>query len=207
MLEPSLDPIYNIRARYVILSLPMKTIIIDHDDSFTFNLQHWLAPICTEIMVINHRELQKSMWANLVVLSPGPKTPADYPHVIDFVKNLSERTAVYGVCLGLQMLVHASGGKIGPYTPPLHGKKSKLEVIEPQYNFLQDAIVARYHSLYCSDYNPEHFKTLALAQDDKIPMWLKHNKKKWMGVQFHPESFLTANADLHLKAVSDWLAT
>ena len=53
----------------------------------------------------------------------------------------------------------------------------------------------------------ELFKTLALSHDDKIPMWLKHNKKKWMGVQYHPESFLTADSDLHLKALSDWLAT
>lgn len=185
----------------------MKAIIIDHDDSFTFNLQHWLSPICSEIKVINHRELQKSLYANLVVLSPGPKSPDEYPHVIDFVKNLSERTAVYGVCLGLQILVKATGGKIGTYSPPLHGKKSKLEVLDPLYSFLNDSEVARYHSLYCSDYNPQLFSTLALAQEDKIPMWLRHTKKKWMGVQFHPESFLTEKAELHLKVVSDWLAT
>lgn len=185
----------------------MKALLIDHDDSFTFNLQHWLSPICTEIKVVNHQDLQKNLHANLIVLSPGPKTPSDYPHVQEFIRIVSERTAIYGVCLGLQMLVHAGGGRIGPYTPPLHGKKSKLEVIEPQYAALHNAEVARYHSLYCSDYNSQLFSTLALSQDDKIPMWLKHNKKKWMGVQFHPESFLTEKSELHLKVLSDWLAT
>lgn len=153
-----------------------------------------------------HRELQKNMHANLIVLSPGPKAPQDYPHIIDFIKNLSERTAVYGVCLGMQMLVHSSGGKISTYAPPLHGKKSKLEVIDPLFNFLHDSEVARYHSLYCADYNSQQFSTVALAQDDKVPMWLKHNNKKWMGVQFHPESFMTEKAELHLKALGDWLA-
>lgn len=185
----------------------MKTILVDHDDSFTYNLQKWLALACTEITVVNHGELTKNLNANLIVLSPGPKTPADYPHVIDFVKNLSGRTAVYGVCLGLQMLVHMSGGKVATYTPPLHGKKSKLQVNDKRYQALNNTYVARYHSLSCSQYSEQEFETLAKSQDDQLPMWLKHRTKKWMGVQYHPESFLTQNADLHLKALTDWLST
>lgn len=183
----------------------MKALIIDHDDSFTHNLLHWLSPICTEVKVVNHRELQKNLYANLIVLSPGPKTPQDYPHVLDFLNNISERTAVYGVCLGLQMLVQACGGKIESYSPPLHGKKSKLEITDPLYKSLNNCEVARYHSLYCADYNPQIFSTLAVSQDDKIPMWLKHLNKKWMGVQFHPESFLTEKPEVHLKFLNDWL--
>lgn len=184
----------------------MKAILIDHDDSFTYNLQHWLSPICTEITVINHRDLQKNLHANLVVLSPGPKSPQAYPHVLDFINNLSGQTAVYGVCLGLQMLVYATGGEVKAYTPPLHGKKSKLEITEPLYSSLQNFEVARYHSLYCAKYSSEQFITLASSQDDKLAMWLKHREKKWMGVQFHPESFLTEKADIHLKMLSDWLS-
>lgn len=185
----------------------MKTVLIDHDDSFTFNLQKWLAPACSEIKVVNHRYLEKNMHANLVVLSPGPKTPNDYPHVLDFVHNLSERTAVYGVCLGLQMLVHLSGGRVQPYTPPLHGKKSGLLVHDKLYAALNESQVARYHSLYCTQYSEKEFETLAHSQEDKIPMWLRHRNKKWMGVQFHPESFLTEKPELHLKSLTDWLST
>lgn len=185
----------------------MTALLIDHDDSFTYNLQHWLAPACTEITIVNHRDLQKNMFANLVVLSPGPKNPSDYPHVLDFINNLSPRAAVYGVCLGLQMLVSLSGGKIAPYTPPLHGKKSKLEIKNNFYSSLQNSKVARYHSLYCAEYNEKQFEIISSAQEDKIPMWLKHREKKWMGVQFHPESFLTQRPELHLKALTDWLST
>ncbi len=193
----------------------MKAILIDHDDSFTYNLQDWLSPICSDVKVVNHRDLNsdlkgdfsKSIHGNLIVLSPGPKNPQDYPHVLEFISNISERTALYGVCLGLQMMVHSSGGKIKTYEPPLHGKKSKLEVTDPHLCSLHDSEVARYHSLYCADYNNELFETLAVSQDDKIPMWLRHRKKKWMGVQFHPESFLTEKAELHLKALKDWLSS
>lgn len=203
----SLFKIYNIASPYVILNLLMKALLIDHDDSFTYNLQHWLSPICTELKVINHRDLQKNLHANLIVLSPGPKNPQSYPHVLDFIKSISERTAIYGVCLGLQMLVQACGGKVNSYTPPLHGKKSKLNITEPMYSHLQNSEVARYHSLYCAEYNPQLFSTLATSQDDKIPMWLQHAQKKWMGVQFHPESFLTQNSDLHRKALKDWISS
>ncbi len=183
----------------------MKAILIDHDDSFTFNLQHWIKPACTSVEVVNHRDLTKNTWGHLVILSPGPKTPQDYPHVLEYVNNLSSRTAVFGVCLGLQMLVHASGGKVKPYTPPLHGKKSKLDIKVASYGQLKDAAVARYHSLYCAEYSSEKFETIAFSQDDKIPMWLRHREKRWMGVQFHPESFLTEKPEIHLKYLSDWL--
>ena len=188
----------------------MKALLIDHDDSFTYNLQHWLAPICTDLSVINHRDLQKNLHANLIVLSPGPKSPSDYPHVLDFINTISPRSFVYGVCLGLQMLVQLSGGKILPYTPPLHGKKSKLSLNDKLYSKLYSGLnnlhVARYHSLYCAEYSPQQFETLAKSADDQIPMWLRHREKKWMGVQFHPESFLTEKAELHLKVLTDWMS-
>lgn len=185
----------------------MKTLLIDHDDSFTYNLQHWLAPICSEIKIVSHRDLQKNMFANLIVLSPGPKNPGDYPHVQDFISQLSPRAAVYGVCLGLQILASLGGGTIATYAPPLHGKKSKLEIKNKLYSSLNNSQVARYHSLYCAENSEKQFEIIAHAKDDQIPMWLKHREKKWMGVQFHPESFLTEKPELHLKALTDWLST
>jgi anthranilate synthase/aminodeoxychorismate synthase-like glutamine amidotransferase len=183
----------------------MKVLLIDHDDSFTYNLQDWLKPICDEIEIVNHRDLQKHIHAELVVLSPGPKSPQDYPHVSEFVQSLYTRTAVYGVCLGLQILVSASGANVLPYAPPLHGKKSKLVVNTPEYQILNESFVARYHSLACSNFSNDAFETLAISADDQIPMWLKHKQKKWMGVQFHPESFLTSNPEIHLKFLKEWL--
>lgn len=184
----------------------MKTILIDHDDSFTFNLRDWLKPISDEVEVINHRDVEKSLFAHLVVLSPGPKTPQDYPQVLEFINNLSTRTSLFGVCLGLQMMVHSCGGLVKPYAPPLHGKKSKLTVTDPVFKTLHNHEVARYHSLCCEQIDANQFETLATSQDDNLPMWLRHKTKKWMGVQFHPESFLTDKPELHQRALKNWLS-
>lgn len=183
----------------------MKSILIDHDDSFTYNLRHWLKPLSSDVAIVNHRELSQDLRADFFILSPGPKNPADYPEVLHFLSRLSSKTPVFGVCLGLQLMVHSHGGSVQPYSPPLHGKKSKLKVLSEDLQPLQGKDVARYHSLLCKDYPLEEFETLALAEEDQCPMWLRHRHKKWMGVQFHPESFLTETPELHLQIVKDWL--
>ncbi|AGH96389.1 aminodeoxychorismate/anthranilate synthase component II [Pseudobdellovibrio exovorus] len=185
----------------------MKSILIDHDDSFTYNLRHWLKPLSSEVTIVNHRELSSApdLRADFFILSPGPKKPEDYTDVLHFLGRLSSKTPVFGVCLGLQLMVHSHGGKVQPYSPPLHGKKSKLKVLSEELHLLQGKEVARYHSLYCTDYPAEEFETLAVAEEDQCPMWLRHRQKKWLGVQFHPESFLTEKPELHLQIVKDWL--
>lgn len=186
----------------------MNALLIDHDDSFTFNLRQWLRPL-TEIRVTSHRDLhaktESHFGVDLVVLSPGPKSPTDYPHTLQYIRQLPHNTAVFGVCLGLQMLVHSEGGKITPYSPPRHGKHSKLDTQHPGLSSLQGLSVARYHSLYCAEFAGEQFETLAVSADDHLPMWLKHRQHKWMGAQFHPESFLTQKPELHLQILQDWL--
>ena len=182
----------------------MKTLLIDHDDSFTFNLRDWLRPLCADVEVLNHRDLASAPKADLVVLSPGPHNPQTYPHVLEYVQTLPNEVFVYGVCLGLQMMVTIEGGKIETYSPPLHGKKSRLNMNSEDYKNLHQAQVARYHSLKCSQI-PSGFELIATADDDHTPMWLRHKQKKWMGVQFHPESFLTEHAVLHQKALANWV--
>lgn len=177
----------------------MKALLIDHDDSFTYNLRRWLKPLCEEIVVINHLDLEKVPATQLVVLSPGPLHPENYPHVQKFLQSLPPQTFVYGVCLGMQIMVAGEGGTVESYAPPLHGKKSRLRS-ELSVNNLE---VARYHSLKCRP--PAVFDVLAVSEDDGLPMWVRHKSKKWMGVQFHPESFLTERPAVHLQALREWI--
>lgn len=187
----------------------MKALLIDHDDSFTHNLKHWLTPLFAEVTVVNHSQLHEitkfeklEAQFDLFVLSPGPKNPQDYPQSLNLLKKLKPITPVYGVCLGLQMMAVACGVSISTYTPPLHGKTSKLDSKD---KFFQDLKVARYHSIKVDSGYTTQFEKLAESTDDQNPMWLKHKIKKWMGVQFHPESFLTEKAELHLNAISQWM--
>ena len=188
----------------------MTALLIDHDDSFTFNLRSWLKPLFENVSVINHRDLSKAKSEinaqkfDLVVLSPGPKSPQDYPHVQNFLSELNSSQAVFGVCLGLQSMVHNLGGAVTSYTPPLHGKQSNLKIHSATHSEFENLKVARYHSLFCNFDNTD-FQSLASTTDDNISMWLVAKNKKWMGVQFHPESFLTEKPDLYLQSLKKWM--
>lgn len=190
----------------------MTALLIDHDDSFTFNLRSWLKPLFENVRVISHRDLSKAKSElgqqkfNLIVLSPGPKSPKDYPEVQKFLSELPNHQAVFGVCLGLQSMVHNLGGEVNKYSPPLHGKQSSLKTHSISCNDFENLKVARYHSLICN-FNAADFENLASSHDDNTPMWLVAKNKKWMGVQFHPESFLTEKADLHLMYLKKWMQT
>lgn len=190
----------------------MKSLLIDHDDSFTHNLKHWLKPLFQEITVIHHRKLQEISDFNslvsqidLVVLSPGPKNPKNYPHTLRFLKEADSRSPTYGVCLGLQMMAVSCGFEVSTYAPPRHGKTSALEIQHPDFLDFKELKVARYHSIKVDLPKESDFQILATSKDDQHPMWLQHKIKKWMGVQYHPESFLTESPELHLAALKNWL--
>lgn len=193
-------------GRYVNLNPSMKAFLLDHDDSFTFNLRDWLKPVFADITVVNHRDSREILTAkyDLLVLSPGPKTPQDYPHVIESLSSLPDFQPVLGICLGLQTLVTLNGGTVQTYTPPLHGKTSSLETLRPELESFQNSKVARYHSLICGGYE-KNFDTLAYSSEDGHPMWLLHKTKKQMGFQFHPESFMTENSDRYRQYLRQWL--
>lgn len=191
----------------------MKALLIDHDDSFTQNLKHWLKPLFKEIVVINHLQLRETQnWKSLsqqfdlFVLSPGPKSPEDYPSSLEMLRSIDDNVAVFGVCLGLQMMAVSCGIKVSTYSPPLHGKTSKLCAVDNSVDNFTGLAVARYHSIKvdgCSN----SFRLLATSEEDNQPMWFQHQSKKWMAVQFHPESFLTEAPAQHLSFLKNWLQT
>ena len=81
---------------------------------------------------------------------------------------------------------------------------AEAELLNPLNNSDEVPQVARYHSLKCID-TTNQFKLLASSKDDNIPMWFIHRTKKWMGVQFHPESFLTTQPQQHQLILKNWL--
>ncbi len=190
----------------------MKALLIDHDDSFTHNLKHWLSPIFDEVQVLNHAELTATtdhqvleQNFKLFVLSPGPKSPCDYPQSLNLLRKINSTTPVFGVCLGFQMMAAVSGVSVSTYSPPLHGKCSRLKVIDLEFQRFQNLKVARYHSLKVDLSTVKDFNLVANSDDDLTSMWALHRLKKWAGVQFHPESFLTERSDLHLEVLQQWL--
>lgn len=187
----------------------MKALLIDHDDSFTYNLRSWLNPIFQEIAVVNHRDFATtpSTQFDLIIISPGPKSPKDYPQTLQQIQKLDPAQKVLGICLGMQMLAHLENILVSPYTPPKHGKKSLLKIQDDTFIKFNGLKVARYHSLACDLLQSQKiFQVIAVSHDDSKPMWIQHSHKNWLGWQFHPESFLTENADLFLQEIKKWCA-
>lgn len=187
-------------------SSKMKALIIDHDDSFIWNIKAWLSPFF-EVKILNHTQLRASQIIDskdydLIVLSPGPKSPLDYNESLNFLNQSNSQQPILGICLGWQMMVQVTSGQVTPYQPVYHGKTSILISENSEINL---KTVARYHSLITipnSDFN-----ILAYSETDHHVMWAKSNLKKWMGFQFHPESFLTKDPLFFLNYLLDWIKT
>jgi anthranilate synthase/aminodeoxychorismate synthase-like glutamine amidotransferase len=189
-----------------------KVLIIDNYDSFTYNLVQYLGELGAEIEVVrNDAATVEELVArgfDRVVVSPGPCTPDQAGVSMEAIKRFAEGgTPVLGVCLGHQALGQVFGGSV-VRAAPTHGKTALVEHDgRTIYAGLESPIeVARYHSLVVArDDLPDVLEVSATAEspDGEIIMGLRHRELPAEGVQFHPESILTASG---LKLLENFLA-
>jgi anthranilate synthase/aminodeoxychorismate synthase-like glutamine amidotransferase len=161
----------------------MNILLIDNFDSFTRNLEHLIVSYFgTSPRIIEYPALEKEKLDeyDMIVISPGPGKPSEYPdYMIVFESNIP----VLGICLGMQIMNEYYGGKTDMISGCIHGKTDMITFEGKRFE------VARYHSLYVSKLAKE-FEIIG-ENDQAVPMAIKHVKKKILGYQFHPESFLT----------------
>ena len=171
-------------------------LVVDHYDSFTFNLVQLVESLGyeTEVVKSDERPAEElvAMRPEGVVLSPGPGRPEDAGSFLDVLRLLPEEVPLLGVCLGHQALGIAAGGRV-ERAQPVHGKASLvrhagagiLEGVEDPFE------AARYHSLVVlADPLPADLQLTAWT-DDGLVMGVQHRDLPRFGVQFHPESILT----------------
>ncbi len=195
----------------------MKTVIIDNYDSFTYNLFQiiaWLLGGESNVTVvrnnINLGQLEKLNPARLII-SPGPGKPPDDTGVCgDAISHFAGKIPILGVCLGHQTIGYVFGGTIVPAKTVMHGKASPLHIIGGSLFDQNDVInVGRYHSLAIDqDTLPKCLKITAETDDHEI-MAVEHRLlPNVIGVQFHPESLLTAGGhDVYSGPGSKMLST
>ena len=171
----------------------MSILLIDNNDSFTYNVFQQVSSLDRKVEVVNVEELnvEECEQHEAFLISPGPKNPKDYPIYTQLLDRFYTQKPILGVCLGHQILGEYFGAKTLRAPRVMHGKTS---LIQHTGTGLFEGLpkpmkVARYHSLIVSEV-PPNFKRLAWT-DDELLMAMEHETLPLFGVQFHPESFLT----------------
>ncbi len=184
----------------------MRVLVIDNEDSFTYNLVQYLGELGAELVVHRHDRLTLDLvagaHADRIVLSPGPGRPAEDGIMVRAIRALGREVPILGVCLGHQAIGLAFGGAVVRAPRPVHGKVSPVEHdrsglfagVESPFD------AARYHSLVVADEGfPSDLVVTARSTDDRVIMGVRHRAWPVHGVQFHPESILTGPGRLMLR--------
>ncbi len=172
-------------------------LLIDNYDSFSYNLYQYLEEMGREVTVYRNDALGmdtiRALKPKAIVISPGPGNPDSAGICLDVIRHLGGEIPIFGVCLGMQCIGQAYGGKIVRADRLMHGKTSMIQHDgKTVFSGLESPLeVGRYHSLVIEPSSlPDCLEVSATAEDGEI-MAVRHRELPVEGVQFHPESILT----------------
>ena len=190
-------------------SHPLRLVMIDNYDSFTFNLVQYFGELGAEVTVYRNDEISvpelqaqvKSGAVDRLVVSPGPCAPAQAGISVDAIKALAGLVPILGVCLGHQSIGAAFGGRIVRAQALMHGKTSVITTTQQGVfaHLPERFTVNRYHSLVIERAScPAELEITAWTDDGDI-MGVRHKRLAVQGVQFHPESILSEHGHALLR--------
>jgi anthranilate synthase component 2 len=185
-------------------------LMIDNYDSFTFNLVQYFGELGEDVRVLRNDEIDVegigALAPDRLVLSPGPRSPAEAGVCVPAIEAFAGRVPILGVCLGHQAIGAALGGKVVRAKTLMHGKTSVVANDgRGVYAGLPDRFtVIRYHSLAIERESLPAVLEVTATSDDGEIMGVRHRglaatKTPVEGVQFHPESILSEHGHALLK--------
>jgi len=186
-----------------------RLLLVDNYDSFTFNLVQYLGELGAEVEVFRNDAIDvagiRARRPDGLVLSPGPCTPREAGVTVPAIQALAGQLPILGVCLGHQAIGQAFGGKVIRNFRIVHGKASPVRHRgRGIFAGLPSPFAAgRYHSLVVEKRSlPRALRVTAWTDEGEI-MGLCHRRLDVEGVQFHPESVLTAEGK---QLLGNWLS-
>jgi len=186
----------------------MKILVIDNYDSFTFNLVQLIGKFTHNIVVKRNDKTDeediRKINPDKIVISPGPGRPEDSNSSLIAIKDFGRKIPVLGVCLGHQGIGLTFGGKIINAPSLMHGKSSKIFHDEKTLykNVPQGFTAGRYHSLVIDKETLPDCLEISSKTEDDVIMGVRHKEYPIEGIQFHPESVLTAEG---VNLIKNWL--
>ena len=189
-------------------------LLIENYDSFSYNLYQLIGSLNPDILVVRNDSVTvgdvKRMNPEAVILSPGPGKPADAGICEEAVSALRGTVPIMGVCLGHQAIVEAYGGTVTYAKKLMHGKQSDVRIDRTSVLFrnLPETIrVGRYHSLAADESAiPRTLRVTARSEDGEV-MAVEDAGRHVYGMQFHPESIMTADGPAILRNFLDAAAS
>lgn len=187
---------------------PLRVVVIDNYDSFTYNLVHLVRHLGADVTVYRNDQfaLADLETFDKIILSPGPGIPAEAGLLLDVIRTYAGRKPILGVCLGHQAIGEVFGGSLTNLSDVFHGVATEGTQLQndPIFAGLPRRItMGRYHSWVVDrDTLPACLEVTAESDEGYI-MALRHRDYDIHGIQFHPESVLTLQGGT---IVSNWLA-
>jgi anthranilate synthase len=190
--------------------LGMKVLLVDYEDSFVNTLADYFRQEGADVVTLRHgfpTEMLDEIGPDLVVLSPGPGWPADFGTAALIDQIYARDLPVFGVCLGLQAMVEHAGGTLELLDYPEHGKRGQVSRLGAGVlldGLPEEFTAARYHSLHAKRPGVVGFTPTAVTPDGNV-MAIEDPDRRRFGVQFHPESILTAEDGAGAKVIRNVL--
>ncbi len=175
----------------------LRVLLVDHQDSFVHTLAGYFREQGADVVTLRAgfgAAALDDYRPDLVVLSPGPGRPSDFG-CDELLGELDARgLPVFGVCLGLQAMVEHAGGELALLAEPTHGKPGRVRVLGGALlaGLPGEFTAGRYHSLHATAGQVKGGFSVTAVAPDGVVMAIEDPAAGRWGVQFHPESILTA---------------
>jgi anthranilate synthase/aminodeoxychorismate synthase-like glutamine amidotransferase len=186
-----------------------KILLVDNRDSFTYNLVQLLEELNAVVMVSADPKTSLSLSETVshILFSPGPGLPNEFTVMFEILQSRKKNTKILGICLGHQAIAEFYGASLFKQETVQHGQKKKINNLYKKDTSVISQMpskfnVGLYHSWAVDENSIPESLEITCKTEEGVIMGLIHNEYPVEGIQFHPESFLTANGAHILKS---WL--